>query len=133
MPLREAWNSRVKGQETIGRPCRRANRHLRRIRRPRTQNNITSHAPTNKQHQSLRRWLNALNPILPHPADYGANEVNVEDGPGVDEVEDHGNGQEAKATEPSHGGRGKGATRLIKREMAVRAFAEGAEVKEKRG
>ena len=47
---------------------------------------------TNKQHQSLRGGLCALHPELAHPPYDWADEVDVEDGPGVYKVEydDHG-------------------------------------------
>jgi len=47
---------------------------------------------TNEQHQSLCGWICALHPELAHPSNNGTDEVDVEDGPGVDEVEDDDHG-----------------------------------------
>lgn len=92
--------------------CRRAGRHLRfslisTIARRRSRAEGTAvlqicDQHTNKQKQPLRRRLRGLNSERAHTMNNWADKVNVEDGPDVYEVKDHGNGQEACTSKTRH-------------------------------
>lgn len=62
-------------------------------------------APTNKQDQSPRRSFLSLRSFRlerRHAMNDGRHEIDVEDGPDVDQMKDDGHGQEAKAADARH-------------------------------
>ena len=58
---------------------------------------------TNIQDQSFSRGFWSVDTKRPHASDDWTDEVNVEDGEEVDDVEDDGQGEEAHAPETRHG------------------------------
>ena len=93
-----------KGPERIERPCRLEVRRLCFDQWSEQHIGFSLHIPTNVQHQSLRRCFRGVDTVRSHATHDGADEVNVEDGEDVDEVEEDGNAEKAQTPEPRHVG-----------------------------
>lgn len=65
------------------------------------------HIHTDIQYQSFSRGVGCIDTKWPHASDDWTDEVDVEDGEEVDDVEDDGEGEEAHAPKTRHGCRKK--------------------------